>query len=130
MLIPLPSGAYTPLPVCAQVLEAMEAKVAQNMGVAAGNVDITAAAGSVVLSISIGYDDADEATAAATTLSTVMATADDATAMLTTSALTVAATTVTTPVSGAGSVAPSPPRCSQPSFQVSPAAVAEGSTRK
>ena len=43
------------------VLTAMEAKVAQEMKVAPANVDITASAGSVVLTINIGYDSAEEA---------------------------------------------------------------------
>ena len=89
-------------------------------GVAAANVDITASAGSVVLAISIGYDSATEATSAATTLETVMATADDATAMLTTTALAVTATTVTAPVTGAGAAVPSPPSPPPPPPPVSP----------
>merc|ERR1719247_3607149 len=94
------------------VLEAMEAKVAREMGVAPGNVDITAAAGSVVLTINIGYDSADKASTAKTTMTTAMSSNSKAAAMLSTDAMAMTDTMVTavsTPTSGVGASASPPP---------------------
>jgi len=95
------------------VLEAMEAKVAREMGVAPANVEIKAAAGSVVLTINIGYDDADKAAAAKTTMATAMSDNSKAAAMLSTPTMAMTnamVTAVGTPSSGQGSSAPpSPP---------------------
>jgi len=93
------------------VLTAMEAKVAQEMKVAPANVDITASAGSVVLTINIGYDSAEEASTAATTMATAMSDSSSAATMLSTPTKAIAASAVAsvgTPTSGMGSSAPPP----------------------
>ena len=94
------------------VLEAMEAKVAREMKVSPANVDITAAAGSVVLTINIGYDSADKASTAKTTMTTAMSDNSKAAAMLSTDTMAMTDTMVTavsTPTSGVGAMAVSPP---------------------
>jgi hypothetical protein len=98
------------------VLEAMETKVAREMGVAPGNVDITAAAGSVVLTINIGYDDADKAATAKTTMTDAMSDTSKAAAMLTTTTLAMTDTMVTA-VSTPTSVAVAPPSAPPPAKQ-------------
>merc|ERR1719247_2645769 len=94
------------------VLEAMEAKVAHEMKVAKENVDITAAAGSVVLTINIGYDSANKAATAKTTMTTAMSDNSKAAAMLSTDTMAMTDTMVTavsTPTSGVGASASPPP---------------------
>ena len=89
----------------------MEAKVAREMGVAPDNVDITVKAGSVVLTINIGYDSAEEASTAATTMATAMSDSSSAATMLSTPTRAIAASEVAsvgTPTSGMGSSAPPP----------------------
>merc|ERR1719247_4020784 len=93
------------------VLEAMEAKVAREMGVAPDNVDITVKAGSVVLTINIGYDSADKATAAKNTMTTAMSDSTKVAAMLSTPAMPMTANDVTEAASvssGTGAKAPPP----------------------
>lgn len=92
------------------VLTAMEQKVAQEMRVAPGNVDITASGGSVVLTINIGFESAAAAATGATTMASAMSDTTAAATMLSTEMMTVnTVTTVSTPASGAGSSAPAPP---------------------
>ena len=82
------------------------------MKVSPGNVDITAAAGSVVLTINIGYDSADKASTAKTTMTTAMSDNSKAAAMLSTDTMAMTDTMVTavsTPTSGVGTMAVSPP---------------------
>ena len=99
------------------VIEAMEEKVALNMGVAKQNVDITtpgcagrrlSEAAGIDLVIDIGYASASEATSAETTLLGAMSTASEASAMLSTSAMSVTATT------GAAAASPPPPAVTSP----------------
>ena len=90
----------------------MEAKVAREMKVAPGNVDITAKGGSVVLTINIGYDNADTAASASTTMAAAMSDNYAAATMLTTDAWPVTTADVSAvPVitSGSGASAPAPP---------------------
>jgi hypothetical protein len=97
------------------VLTAMEAKVAREMGVASGNVDIKASAGSVVLTINIGYENADTAATASTTMAAAMSDKDAAATMLTTDTMTISSVTeVGTPTSGTGAMAASPPSSPPP----------------
>jgi hypothetical protein len=94
------------------VLTAMETKVAREMKVAPGNVDITAKGGSVVLTINIGYDNADTAASASTTMAAAMSDKSAAATMLTTELMTMTAAEVSAvPVitSGTGGSAPAPP---------------------
>jgi len=92
------------------VLTAMEAKVASEMKVAPGNVDIKAEAGSVVLTINIGYDSAATAATAKTTMATAMSDNTAAAAMLSTDTMAIASVTaVGKPTSGSGSTASPPP---------------------
>ena len=92
----------------------MEAKVAREMGVAPENVDIKASAGSVVLTINIGYDSAATAATAKTTMTTAMSSNSAAAAMLSTPTMAMTDAMVTkvgAPTSGSGAMAasPSPP---------------------
>jgi len=96
------------------VLTAMEAKVAREMKVAPGNVDIKAEGGSVVLTINIGYDSAVTAASASTTMAAAMSDKSAAATMLTTDLVTfttaeVSAVPVITSGSGASAPAPPPP---------------------
>jgi hypothetical protein len=96
------------------VRTAMEAKVAREMKVAPGNVDIKAVQGSVVLTITIGYDSAATAATAKTTMATAMSSNSAAAAMLSTPTMAMTdamVTTVGAPTSGSGAMAasPSPP---------------------
>jgi len=102
------------------VLTAMEEKVSREMGVAPGNVDIKAEAGSVVLTINIGYDNANIAAAAKTTMATAMSDTSKAAAMLSTPTMAMTDAMVTAPasfVSGSGASASPPP----PALVVGPA---------
>ena len=81
--------------------------MAREMGVAPGNVDIKASAGSVVLTINIGYDNANTAAAAKTTMATAMSSNSAAAAMLSTPTMAMTDTMVTkvsAPTSGSGAV--------------------------
>lgn len=77
------------------ILQSMETKLAMNMGVATDDVTITAAAGSVVLTITIAYASESKATAGATAMSSAMPDAAAASSMLTTDSMTITATAVT-----------------------------------
>merc|ERR1719263_1085157 len=89
------------------VLDTMAEHLAYKMGVAVGNVKITAAAGSVILSIVVGYPSSAEAASGATTMNTAMADNTKAAAMLSTPAKSVSVEAVATASSGTGS-APRP----------------------
>ena len=122
-LLHLPFDSHLPAALLSQgelasfstsVLTAMEAKVAHEMGVAPGNVDIKAEAGSVVLTINIGYDSAATAATAKTTMTTAMSSNSAAAAMLSTPTMAMTdamVTAVGAPTSGSGAMAasPSPP---------------------
>ena len=103
------------------VLTAMEAKVAREMKVAPGNVDITAKGGSVVLTINIGYDNADTAASASTTMAAAMSDNYAAATMLTTDALAIAdVSAVPVITSGSGASAPAPPPPPPPAAATAP----------
>jgi hypothetical protein len=107
------------------VRTAMEAKVAREMKVAPGNVDIKAEAGSVVLTITIGYDSAATAATAKTTMTTAMSSNSAAAAMLSTPTMAMTDTMVTArgaPTSGSGAMAASPPHPPPPPLPVLPPA--------
>merc|ERR1719263_1848438 len=91
----------------ASVLDTMAEHLAYKMGVAVGNVKITAAAGSVILSIVVGYPSSAAASSGATTMNTAMADNTKAAAMLSTPAKSVSVEAVATASSGTGS-APRP----------------------
>ncbi len=87
----------------ASVLDTMAEHLAYKMNVAVGNVKITAAAGSVVLSIVVGYPSASAASSGAETMNTAMADNTKAAAMLSTPAKSVTVESVATASSGTGS---------------------------
>ena len=91
----------------ASVLDTMAEHLAYKMNVAVGNVRITAAAGSVILSIVVGYPSASAASSGAETMNTAMADNTKAAEMLSTPAKSVTVEAVATASSGTGS-APRP----------------------
>ena len=91
----------------ASVLDTMAEHLAYKMNVAVGNVKITAAAGSVILSIVVGYPSASAASSGAETMNTAMADNTKAAEMLSTPAKSVTVEAVATASSGTGS-APRP----------------------
>ena len=91
----------------ASVLDTMAEHLAYKMNVAVGNVRITAAAGSVVLTIVVGYPSASAASSGAETMNTAMADNTKAAEMLSTPAKSVTVVAVATASSGTGS-APRP----------------------
>jgi len=91
----------------ASVLDTMAEHLAYKMNVAVGNVKITAAAGSVILSIVVGYPSASAASSGAETMNTAMADSTKAAEMLSTPAKSVTVEAVATASSGTGS-APRP----------------------
>jgi len=91
----------------ASVLDTMAEHLAYKMNVAVGNVKITAAAGSVILSIVVGYPSSAAASSGAETMNTAMSDNTKAAAMLSTPAKEVSVEAVATASSGTGS-APRP----------------------
>ena len=91
----------------ASVLDTMAEHLAYKMNVAVGNVKITAAAGSVILSIVVGYPSTAAASSGAETMNTAMSDNTKAAAMLSTPAKEVSVEAVATASSGTGS-APRP----------------------
>ena len=87
----------------ASVLDTMAEHLAYKMNVAVGNVRITAAAGSVVLTIVVGYPSASAASSGAETMNTAMADNTKAAAMLSTPAKSVTVEAVADASSGTGS---------------------------
>ena len=87
----------------ASVLDTMAEHLAYKMNVAVGNVKITAAAGSVILSIVVGYPSKSAAESGAETMNTAMADNTKAAAMLSTPAKSVTVESVATASSGTGS---------------------------
>ena len=87
----------------ASVLDTMAEHLALKMNVAVGNVRITAAAGSVVLTIVVGYPSKSAAESGAETMNTAMADNTKAAAMLSTPAKSVTVEAVATASSGTGS---------------------------
>merc|ERR1719379_650391 len=87
------------------------------MGVAPANVDVTAKAGSVVLTINIGYDSADKAATAKKTMETEMSDSTKVAAMLSTDAMSMTATDVTAAASVTSGTGAKPPLVTGPAKQ-------------